>query len=436
MVLPPALNLTMDKFFLSSLRNFGSRMSREIMAGAQDIPRRATPMVKRYVSQNARTPNSFVKPIVSSISVLGIGLGAVSLYSNLCNYTANADAKVPAEFEALDRNSDRKMANPAGFYNFIADIVDKTAPAVVRIEIPVFHPFFNQAIGTTGGSGFIVSPEGLIVTNAHVVANQTTCTVRLADGREIKGVVEAVDERIDLASIRIKGKDLPIIKLGSSNSCRPGEWIVALGSPMQLANSITHGIISSVARRSDELGQWTNMSYIQTDAAINQGNSGGPLVNLHGEAIGVNSMKLQGAEGIAFAIPSDYVKEFLKRVDEKKQQLSSRKSSSRPSTPSIGRRYIGVTMLTIDSRQMDQIRAISPDIPLGSHGVLVMKIVSGSPAHQAGLEPNDIITTVNGKAVGSVNEVYDAIQTNNSIVLGVKRGARDIKLTVQVEEIV
>jgi HtrA serine peptidase 2 len=424
----------MDKVFWRTTQIIRNRISQEFIYGVNDIPSRVTPIALRSLSTNARRTHNYIKPIVSSIS-LGIGFGAAVLYSNVTTNCINAKSheKVPDEFET--RYHEAKGPNPVHFYNFIADIVDKTAPAVVRIEIPVFHPFFNQPIGTTGGSGFIVSSDGLIVTNAHVVANQTRCTVRLADGRELKGIVEAVDERIDLASIRIKEKDLPIIKLGSSNSCRPGEWIVALGSPLQLSNSITHGIISSVTRRSEELGQWTNMSYIQTDAAINQGNSGGPLVNLNAEAIGVNSMKLAGTEGIAFAIPSDYVKEFLKRVDERKKQLASRKSGSISPTPLSGRRYIGVTMLTIDPRQMDQIRAICPDLPVGSQGVLVMKIVSGSPAHQAGLEPYDVITTVNGKSVAGVNEVYDAIQSNNTLVFGVKRGARDIKLTVQVEEI-
>ena len=411
-------------------------VSRTVLSSENPFLKQSLISQRLLFQRNATSSKSYVKPFVSLVSVLGLGAGAVTIYTKSGLNVANAEAKIPEDFEPRWKES--KVPHPAQVYNFIADIVEKTAPAVVRIEIPIFHPFFNNAVGVTGGSGFIVSPEGLIVTNAHVVANQRNCTVRLADGREMSGIIEAVDERTDLATVRVKGNNLPIIRLGSSSSCRPGEWIVALGSPLQLANSITHGIISSVARRSDEIGQWTNMSYIQTDAAINQGNSGGPLVNLNGEAVGVNSMKLQGAEGISFAIPVDYVKQFLQKVEEKKKEGFWRKSSSVPSTPSVTRRrYIGVTMLTIDPRQLDQIRAaISPDLPSDSSGVLVMKIVAGSPASQAGLQPNDIITTINGKAVKSVNEVYDAIQTHNSITLGVKRGARDVKVTVHVEEVV
>jgi len=409
--------------FIQTFKRVTTRLNPELLFTKSSVFKRSSASFSS--NSFARKGKHFVIPLTA----LGIGfIGTSSLLAN------NVEAKRIQEDPEIQPQFKGKLTSHP--LNYLADIVELTAPAVVRIEIPVL-PFFGHSIGKSAGSGFIVSSDGLIVTNAHVVANQTTCTVTLADGRELPGLVEAVDERTDLATIRINGRNLPYIKLGSSNTCRPGEFIVALGSPLHLSNSITHGIISSVTRRSDEVGLWNNMSYIQTDAAINQGNSGGPLVNLNGEAVGVNSMKLHGAEGIAFAIPSDYVKVFLKKVEEKKKESPYTPRGAKPVAPVIGRRrYIGVTLLTLQPDQLDHIRAsISPDLPAGSSGVLVMKVVPGSPAHQSGLKPNDVITTLNGKSVKGVDNVYDTIQSQNNIVFGVKRGAEELKITIQIEEV-
>lgn len=325
----------------------------------------------------------------------------------------------------------KKPPNQADLYNFIADIVEKTAPAVVKIEMPVYIPFYRSPVGSSGGSGFIISPEGLILTNAHVVANKTSCKIQLADGREFEGTVEAIDERTDLATVRIPGRNLPTIKLGSSAKARPGEWVVALGSPFHLSNSISHGIISSVARHSDEIGHWSNMSYIQTDAAINFGNSGGPLVNINGEAIGVNSMKL--SEGIAFAIPSDYVKEFLIQVEEKKKTLAvwgKQRTSTAPR-----RRYLGVTMISLDPKHINQIRAMYPMIPAVDSGVLIVKIVADSPAHEAGLRPNDVIVSVNGSHITNVDQIYNSLEGLSPLSMKIRRGNQELTITVHPQQI-
>ncbi|KAL1468582.1 hypothetical protein MTO96_041402 [Rhipicephalus appendiculatus] len=164
---------------------------------------------------------------------------------------------------------------PSSRFNFIADAVEKTAPAVVYIEILGRHPFTQQQIAVSNGSGFVVRPDGLILTNAHVVADGRLVTVKLHDGRQFTGKVEAVDRRSDLATVRIPAKGLPTLPLTRTDQLRPGEWVVAMGSPLALNNTITAGVVSSVHRSSKELGIHNEMDYIQTDAAINFGNSGG-----------------------------------------------------------------------------------------------------------------------------------------------------------------
>ncbi|VVC90035.1 serine protease HTRA2, mitochondrial [Leptidea sinapis] len=310
-------------------------------------------------------------------------------------------------------------------FNFIADVVAVSAPSVVYIEIQDgrrFDIYSGKPIPISNGSGFIVKEDGLILTNAHVVINKPNAVVnvRLMNGSIHTGFVEDYDVKSDLATVRIPVKNLPIMKLGTSADLRPGEWVVAMGSPLALSNTVTAGVISSTQRPSKELGlQGNDMVYIQTDAPITFGNSGGPLVNLDGEAIGINSMKV--TSGISFAIPIDYVKDFLEK----------RKAKS----PKVSKKYLGITLLSLTPNILMELRMRNPGMPSDiTHGILVWKVIIGSPAYIGGLQPGDIVTHINGTPVNSATELYDILEkSSGKLSLQVVRGVLRITIIVTPE---
>merc|ERR1712045_154908 len=182
---------------------------------------------------------------------------------------------------------------------------------------------------------------------------------------------EDVDVKSDLATVRIPCKNLPVMKLGESFNLRPGEFVIAMGSPLALSNTITTGVVSSVARNRKELGlrsQRDVPEYIQTDAAITFGNSGGPLINLDGEAIGINSMKV--SPGISFAIPIDYAKEFLRRSAESRMKGGVGHQS---------RRFLGITMLPLNHQIIEELRKRNQLTVNLTHGILIYRVVENSP---------------------------------------------------------
>uniref|UniRef100_A0A1L8DTK2 Serine protease HTRA2, mitochondrial n=1 Tax=Nyssomyia neivai TaxID=330878 RepID=A0A1L8DTK2_9DIPT len=378
-----------------------------------------------------KTKNGEWHKASTSWTVCGIALGIISSIIGANNYLKKRDdvslfPKVLAA-TALNATSRRKD------FNVIADVVEIAAPAVVYIEIKDtrrYDYFSGQPLTASNGSGFIVESDGLILTNAHVVINKpySTVLVKFADGRTFPGIVEDVDSVSDLATVRISCKNLPTIKLGESSNLRSGEWVVALGSPLALSNTVTAGVVSSTERAANELGLvGRDINYIQTDAAITFGNSGGPLVNLDGEAIGINSMKVTA--GISFAIPIDYAKGFLNRNKEK-----IRRGGQKVSPPP--RRYMGITMITITHDILLELRHRSHPVP--SHitsGVLVWKVILGSPAHTGGLNPGDIVTEINGKPVKTSTDIYDALKdAGKDISIVIYRGLEKHHITVRPED--
>ncbi|KAI5606794.1 serine protease HTRA2, mitochondrial-like isoform X1 [Silurus asotus] len=359
---------------------------------------------------------------VLGVAGFGLGLSGAALLSdqdeqekgvsqrNLSITNSVLHHFIPTVFCATTYKDD----SPRYKYNFIADVVEKSAPAVVYIEILGRHPFSGRELPISNGSGFIISAEGLIVTNAHVVANKRGVRVKLANGETYDAIVQNVDQAADIATIKINAKHpLPTLPLGKSLDVRQGEFVVAMGSPFALRNTITSGIVSSAQRGGKELGLSNgNMDYIQTDAAIDFGNSGGPLINLDGEVIGINTMKVTA--GISFAIPSDRLRLFLEQATEKKSSWFSGSKNKR--------RYIGVMMLTLTPSIMNELKMRDPSFPDVTHGILIHRVIPGSPANRAGMKPGDIVVEVNGLKVNTSEEIYNAVRTSDSINMVVRRG--------------
>ena len=235
------------------------------------------------------------------------------------------------------------------------------------------------------GSGFIISQDGYVLTNSHVVAGDGEVTVRLADAkREFKAKVIGADERTDVALLKIEATGLPTVKLGKSASLQPGEWVAAIGSPFGFENTITAGIVSATGR---SLPAETYVPFIQTDVAVNPGNSGGPLINLAGEVVGVNSMiysQTGGYMGVSFAIPIEVALEVSKQLRAEGK---------------VTRGRLGVRIQPMTKELAQSFKLKEPN------GALIASVDPGSPADKAGLRPGDVVLAFNGQAIDDPNKL-------------------------------
>ncbi|XP_049916730.1 serine protease HTRA1B [Epinephelus moara] len=310
-------------------------------------------------------------------------------------------------------------------YNFIADVVEKIAPAVVHIELYRKMIFSKREVAVASGSGFVVSEDGLIVTNAHVVANKHRVKVELKSGATFDAKIKDVDEKADIALIKIDAPmKLPVLLLGRSADLRPGEFVVAIGSPFSLQNTVTTGIVSTTQRGGKELGlRNSDMDYIQTDAIINYGNSGGPLVNLDGEVIGINTLKVTA--GISFAIPSDKIRQFLAESHDRQAKGKTLQK----------KKYIGVRMMSLTPTLAKELKERHSDFPDVTSGAYVIEVISRTPAEAAGLKEGDVIITINGERITSASDVSGAIKQDETLRTVVRRGNEDVMLTIVPEEI-
>ena len=324
---------------------------------------------------------------------------------------------------ALCDSSGREGTSRSKQFNFIAEAVQMAAPAVVYIEIQktgVVDTIFGQMVHPSvisAGSGFIIDDEGHVLTNYHVVSNTNEVTVKLSNGNTIKGTVVFCDPETDLALIKLQlkiDKKVPgHLPFGRSKDVRLGEWVIALGSPLSLSNTITAGIVSCVHRHSHEMGLdgYCDMEYIQTDAMVTRGNSGGPLVNLDGEVIGINTMT--AGPGISFAIPIDRVEEFMQKAAKASKQKTDNK-----------RYEIGVSLLTVTPNILYQLQSrinLPSDI---TNGVLIAEVWSGSPAEQAGLVKFDLIVKINGYNVKNSKQIHMTVQKGQAMELAIIRNGR------------
>ncbi|XP_023685516.2 serine protease HTRA3-like isoform X1 [Paramormyrops kingsleyae] len=339
--------------------------------------------------------------------------------------------------------------SPRYKFNFIADVVEKITPAVVHIELFLRHPLFGRNVPLSSGSGFIMSEAGLIVTNAHVVSSTKSLSgrqqlkVRLHDGDTYEAAIRDIDKKSDIATIKVNPqKKLPVLRLGHSADLRPGEFVVAIGSPFALQNTVTTGIVSTAQRDGKELGlRDSDMDYVQTDAIINYGNSGGPLVNLDGEVIGINTLKVTA--GISFAIPSDRIKLFLneslERHSKVKQRLLRRLYSfpklqslvSDAEMKGLKKRFIGIRMLTITPGLVEDLKKQNVDFPGISSGIYVHEVLPNSPAQKGGIKDGDVIVKLNGRALTSTGELQEALAEETALLLEVRRSNDDLLFNIQ-----
>uniref|UniRef100_G1RMK4 HtrA serine peptidase 3 n=1 Tax=Nomascus leucogenys TaxID=61853 RepID=G1RMK4_NOMLE len=284
-----------------------------------------------------------------------------------------------------------QLSSPRYKFNFIADVVEKIAPAVVHIELFLRHPLFGRNVPLSSGSGFIIKSA--------------------APGRQQLKVQATISDFFS--------KKLPVLLLGQSADLRPGEFVVAIGSPFALQNTVTTGIVSTAQREGRELGlRDSDMDYIQTDAIINYGNSGGPLVNLDGEVIGINTLKVTA--GISFAIPSDRITQFLTEFQDK--QIKDWK-----------KRFIGIRMRTITPSLVDELKASNPDFPEVSSGIYVQEVAPNSPSQRGGIQDGDIIVKVNGRPLVDSSELQEAVLTESPLLLEVRRGNDDLLFSIAPE---
>uniref|UniRef100_A0A8C7MN32 Serine protease HTRA2, mitochondrial n=1 Tax=Oncorhynchus kisutch TaxID=8019 RepID=A0A8C7MN32_ONCKI len=359
-------------------------------------------------------------------------------YGNVCRMKAASRKALQKEREAITQT--HKGPCPSGpapghpnspryKFNFIADVVEKMAPAVVHIELFLRHPLFGRHVPLSSGSGFIISHSGLIVTNAHVVTAAATVTgrpqlrVQLHDGGAYEATVRDVDRKSDIATIKVNPqKKLPVLSLGRSSDLRPGEFVVAIGSPSPSRTPLPRGCTAQ--RDGKELGiRDSDIDYIQTDAIINYGNSGGPLVNLDGEVIGINTLKVTA--GISFAIPSDRIRRFL-------TESQHNKHSAGLSVCVCKKRLIGIKMLTVTDGLVEEMKRQNPDFPDDvTSGVLVHQVIPESPAHRGGIEAGDVILKLNGRPLRTTDELQGALLGDGPLLLEVRRGDDELLFHIE-----
>jgi serine protease Do len=268
------------------------------------------------------------------------------------------------------------------------------------------------------GSGFIISADGYVMTNAHVVAGADEVTVRMANSkREYKAKVIGADERTDIALLKLDEKGLPTVKLGDSRKLEPGQWVAAIGSPFGFANTITAGIVSATGR---SLPAESYVPFIQTDVAVNPGNSGGPLINLNGEVVGVNSMIYSGTGGymgVSFAIPIELALDVTKQLQ---------------ATGKVTRGRIGVAIQPMTKELAQAFGLKEPQ------GALVSTVEPGGPAEKAGLKTGDVILGYNGKPVNDADElprVVAATKPGTTATMEVWRDGKRQSLRVTTAEL-
>lgn len=365
---------------------------------------------------------SFISGIVGTSLVIGVCFGTPSIRSKLLNEdsyltTTSAESSYPTSLINLSEYSETSVA-----------VAEKVLPSIVGITINYSVSVFGRStVAQASGSGIIITSDGYIVTNNHVISSESTSSFyTIAEATDIevylynnpepyKATIVGTDSYTDLAIIKIEATDLVPATLGNSDNTKVGEFSMAIGNPIGMNSSVTCGIISAVNREVSD-GNGNTYTAIQTDAAINSGNSGGALVNSSGEVIGINTLKLSGIgiEGIGFAIPISSTTEIV-------DQLIKYQTVKRP--------YIGIGGIPVDSTTSERYK-----IP---KGVYVQTVEKDSPAEKAGIKESDIITKIEGKEVLTVSELNKIKYTYNigdEVTLTISRNNEEMEIKITLVE--
>jgi serine protease Do len=348
--------------------------------------------------------------LFAAVTVVAVPAAAQSRAAGLPDFTELYDRQGPAVVaidvtQKVRRSRGPELSEDDPFYEFF-----RRFGQIPRPRGAPEREFDQQSVG----SGFIISSDGYLITNAHVVDGADEVNVKLTDKREFKAKVIGTDKRTDVALLKIEAKDLPKVTIGDPEKLRVGEWVVAIGKPFGLENTMTAGIVSAKGR---DLPQENLVPFIQTDAAVNPGNSGGPLFNLKGEVVGINSLifsRTGGYMGLSFAIPIDLAMSSVAQLKEKGR---------------VTRGRIGVRITEVNKETAESFGLAKP------MGALVDSVEKGEPAEKAGIEAGDIIVKVDGREVRTSSElprIISVIKPGTKITLSVwRKGAqRDIAVTV------
>ncbi len=373
------------------------------------------------------------RKIFTLLSLLFIAMSCSKPLDNVKNNEEKKEQKEQTQQMSQDELK-KHTKNAVETQDAFVQVYKNTKDSIVNIRtkktvtVNTYNPLEELLFGRSGGvekresgalgSGFVVSEDGYIVTNNHVVSNADEIFVKFSDGREYKTKLIGTSSEVDIAVLKIEANEkFKPLEFSDSDKIEIGQWSIAFGNPMGLNDSMTVGVISAAGRSS--LGIEEIENFIQTDAAINQGNSGGPLIDINGKVIGVNTAILStsgGSVGLGFAIPSN---------------LASVVKDSIIATGKFEKPYIGVYLNNLDSEKIKALNIKS------TNGVLIAKVVADGPAARAGIQANDVIVAVNGKAVNSAGAFIGELaakKVGESVELSVIRNSQTVKIRVTLEE--
>lgn len=385
--------------------------------------------VKKKRKNRAVQLSFFVVLVAFILGIIGGMFAIVILFADNGKIADKLGVKNVAELSIGSTDTQKIIVQES---SAVIDASKKVSPSVVSIvSKSTYQNFLGQTVQAEGaGTGFIITNDGLILTNKHVVSDANTqYTVVLADGRSFDAKVQSTDPYQDLAVVKIDAKDLPVVELGDSDQLVVGQWVVAVGNALGMfQNTVTQGIISAKNRdiqASDSSGTNSeNLSgLLQTDAAINAGNSGGPLINLKGQVVGINTAVAANAQGIGFAIP----------INTAKSAIDSIKSTGKIVRPYLGVRYIQITK---DIAKQNNLSVDYGALVIRGNGLGQVAVVPGSPADKAGIVENDIILEINGEKIDATNSLVNLVQqykVGDTVTLKVlsKGNEKEVKLKLE-----